>query len=282
MRHKLWFLGILSLLSVGSVMAETLVTEAKILEVTSRGYVLKVGTEPLAVEDSAETRAWRSYSRTGREGFKKDDTVGVRIKTDSDPPIVREIADVATWRWLNSLRKEPLKAVVEKVESKSMKVKFEDGKAFDFRISEKTNITIGGKECGLSDLTPGLTVYVKGRLLPTLDTWLEAVSDRPLATKASASKPDAKAKPLPPLPDRGSFTGIVEALLTDLRMFDVTTSDGRKLHVTYGVQTAIQFENEPAKPDRLTKGMRCVVHYKRDKAGRILASKVDLFPPKGG
>jgi len=259
-----------------------MVTEAKILEVTERGFILRVGTEPLAVEDSAETRIWRSYARTGRDAFKKDDTIGVRIKTDSDPPIVREMADVGTWRWLNQLRKEPVRATVEKVESKTMKVKLDDGKAFEFRISEKTDITIGGKECGLSDLTPGMTVYLKGRLLPTLDTWLEKVSDRPLAVKAAASKPAAKPKPLPPLPASGSFTGTVEGVLANLKMFDVTATDGRKLHITYSAATLFQMENEPAKPDRLTKGMRCVVHYKRDKTGRILASKVDLFNPRAG
>lgn len=263
-------------------MAETMVTEAKILEVTERGFILKVGTEPLAVEDSAETRIWRSFVRAPRDGFKKDDTVGVRIKTDTDPPVVREIADVATWRWLNQVRKEPMKATVEKVESKVMKVRLEDGKPFEFRISEKTDITIGGKEAGLSDLTPGSSVYLKGRLLPTLDTWLEKVSDRPFAAKATNAKPTAKPKPLPPLPLSGTFTGTIEAVLANLKMFDVQATDGRVLHVTYGPTTVIQLDNEAAKPDRLTKGLRCVVHYKRDKTGRILASKVDVFSPRAG
>lgn len=281
MRIKPFFAGILSLLSVGSI-AETLVTEAKILEVTERGFVLKVGTEPLAVEDSSETRVWRAHVRSARSEFKRDEIVGVRIKTDLDPPVLREMADVATWRWLNQLRKEPVRATVERVDSKVMRVRLEDGKPFEFRISEKTNITIGGKECGISDLAPGLSVYVKGRLLPTLDTWLEKVSDVPIPGKAATAKPTSKPKPLPPLPASGSFTGSIEGVLANLRMFDVKATDGRVLHVTYSAGTLFQLDNEASKPDRLTKGMTCVVHYKRDKTGRILASKVDLFRPKAG
>jgi hypothetical protein len=259
--------------------SETLVTEAKILEVTERGFILKVGTEPLAVEDSPETRLWKGCSRTERTAFKKDDAVGVRIKTDTDPPLLREMADSPTWSWLSKVRKEPMKATVEKVEARDMTVQFADGKSFSFRISDKTKITLGGKISGASDLTKGMSVYVKGRLLPTLDTWLVEVSDQPIASKASSTK-TKKEKPPAALPPSGTIEGTILGNLPGIRMFDLDV--GRLLHITYRSDTKFFLDGKPAKGENLTKGQHGIVHYSRDKAGRILASKVELSQPRSG
>jgi len=278
MRLRVLLAGIVAVSSV-LCRAETLVTEAKILEVTERGFILKVGTEPLAVEDSPESRLWKNFERVDRRVFQKDDSIGVRIKTDTDPPVLREMADASTWAWLTKLRKEPVKATVEKVEAKTMLVKFPDGKGFEFRISEKTHIELGGKEAGISDLPKGTSVYLKGRLLPTLDTWLEKVSDRPiLAKKATTSK---KEKPLPPLPSQGDLDGQITAHLSDLKMFDLEFSK-RLVHITYRPDTKFFLDGKPSNAGALTKGWRGIVHYSRDKTGRILASKVELFRPTGG
>lgn len=277
--RRLLFLVILALAGT-LARPETLVTEAKILEVTERGFILKVGTEPLAVEDSPETRLWKNSSPTDRAAFKKDDSVGVRIKTDTDPPVLREMADAATWAWLNRVRKEPQRVTIEKVEVKSMRVKLADGRPFEFRVSDKTAITVGGKEAGLSDLAPGMAVHVKGRLLPTLDTWLERVSDAPIPTKASAAK--AKKEPKPePLPASGNLEGMILLHLPPLKMFDLMVGV-RTLHITYRATTKFTLDGKAAKPESLTKGLQAVVYYTRDKTGRILASKVDLISPRAG
>jgi hypothetical protein len=276
---RLLFLSIVACLAT-MVQAETLVAEAKILEITERGFILKVGTEPLAVEDSPETRLWKDSARTDRSRFRKDDSVGVRIKTDTDPPVLREMADAATWAWLNRIRKEPQKAVVEKVEAKTMRVKLADGRPFEFRISDKTEVLLGGRAAGMADLEPGATVYVKGRLLPTLDTWLEKVTDAPIAVKAPASKAK-KAPKLEPLPTSGRLEGDVLIHLPPLKMFDVLLGV-RTLHITYRSTTKFSLDGKASGPGSLTKGQRAVVHYTRDKTGRIFASKVDLFSPKAG
>ncbi len=260
--------------------AETLVTEAKILEVTERGFVLKVGTEPLAVEDSPETRLWRASARAERAAFKKDEAVGVRIKTDTDPPTLREMADLPTWTWLAKVRREPQKATVEKIEAKSMRVKLADGRPFEFRVSDKTDVVLGGKTGSLSDLAAGATVYVKGRLLPTLDTWLETITDAPIAPKAAATKSKKEAKPKP-LPESGKLEGGVLGHLTTLKMFDLMVGV-RVFHITYRATTRFSLDGRAVGPEALAMRQQAVVYYTRDKTGRILASKVDLFSPKGG
>lgn len=268
-------------LATAVAQGETLVTEAKILEVTERGFVLKVGTEPLAVEDTPETRRWKDFGAVERAAFKKDETIGVRIKTDTDPPLVREMADSATWAWLTRIRKEPLKATVEKVEAKTMRVKFVDGRPFEFRISEKTDILVGGKPGSISDLSRGLTVYVQGRLLPTLDTWLEKVSDQPFPPKKSARSSGATKRPPPAIPASGNLDGTVSGHLPNLSMFDLVFSE-RLVHITYRADTKFFLDGKPSNAGALTKEWRCIVQYSRDKTGRILASKVELFRPRAG
>jgi hypothetical protein len=153
-----------TIVAFGTVLAgaETLVTEAKILEVTERGFILKVGTEPLVVEDSPETRLWKGYVQAKRDAFAKDEAVGVRVKTDTDPPLLREMADASTWNWLLKIRKEPMKGTIEKVDARSMLVKFADGRSFEYRHSEKTKVNLAGKSAALSDLESGKSVYLKG------------------------------------------------------------------------------------------------------------------------
>lgn len=260
--------------------AETLVTEARILEITERGFILKVGTEPLAVEDSPETRLWRDAARTERASFKKDDAVGVRIKTDTDPPLLREMADLSTWNWLGKVRKEPQKATVEKVEAKSMKVRLADGRPFEFRVSDKTDVVLGGQKAALVNLSAGQTVYVKGRLLPTLDTWLETVTDAPLAVKTATAKGKKALKPKP-IPESGKLTGGVLGNMPPLKMFDLA-QDTRVLHISYRSTTRFSLDGKPATSNDLALRQRAVVYYTRDKTGRILASKVELFSPRPG
>ena len=124
---------------------ETLITEAKILEVTERGFILSVGTEPLAVEDSVQTRYWKDSGTVKREAFAKGDLIFARIKTDTDPPLLRECADPATWKWLEKIRHEYVKGSVEKVEAKRLQLKLEDGKTFSYSISQKSVAKIKDK-----------------------------------------------------------------------------------------------------------------------------------------
>jgi hypothetical protein len=271
-----------TIVAFGTVLAgaETLVTEAKILEVTERGFILKVGTEPLVVEDSPETRLWKGYVQAKRDAFAKDEAVGVRVKTDTDPPLLREMADASTWNWLLKIRKEPMKGTIEKVDARSMLVKFADGRSFEYRHSEKTKVNLAGKSAALSDLESGKSVYLKGRLLPTLDTWLENVSDSPIPVRATASK-GKKEKPPPPLPQSGRIEGKVMMHLPQLKLFDVMV-EVRTLHITYRSDTKFFLNGKPVKASALAKLQRAVVHYTRDKSGRILASKVELFDSADG
>ena len=276
---RLLFYGIVTLLAT-PLYAETLVTEAKILEVTERGFILKVGTEPLAVEDSPETKLWKGCAKAERKSFGKDETVSVRIKTDTDPPLLREMADANSWKWLDQVRRQPSMGTIEKITASTMRLKLADGKFFEFRISNGTSVTLKGKQGSTSDLEIGQTVYVKGRLGATLETYLEKVTDEPIPVKATATS-TKKEKAPPPIPSSGKLEGTVLIHLPPLKMFDIMVGN-RTLHISYRLETKFTLDGRSVRADKLTKGQDCIVHYTRDKAGRILASKVELFTPRGG
>ncbi len=264
--------------------AETLITAAKVLGITEHGLVLTVGTEPLAVEDSATTRRWYSKAPAQRENFKIGDVVQVRIKTDSDPPMLREIADAATWKWLESVRKSTMKATVEKLDSRMLHVKFADGSRFSYRITEKSDIKLSGKTtAGLNDIAVGMTVYVKGRLLPTLDTWVDELTDvAPLAKPATGANPagssaTAKNAKAVKLPATGKLEAVIIADMPGLKMFDILVDEARTYHISCNQETKYFLNGKVADRTVIQKKAKCSVTYKRDQFGRLIASKVEIF-----
>ncbi len=269
---------LLFLLSLIGGRTETLLTQAKILEVTERGFVLLVGTEPLGVEDGIATKYWKDGAAAKRPAFGKGDSIHARIKTDSDPPLLREMADPATAKWLESIRRDPTKAVLEKIDAKYLHVKLQDGKSFSFRATDKTAVKLKGRaNPTLMDLQLGQTVYVKGRLLPTLDTWLVTVSDEPIPAASSASKTKASAPKLSPLPPSGSLAGTVLEVFQNIKMFDLRM-ERRTVHVTYTNETRFFYQGAPVSAEKIKVNLRCSVEYRRDKSGRLIASKVEMFP----
>ena len=270
----------LTLQAAAAVRAENEILEGKVLEITERGFVLQVGTEPLAVDDEHDTRFWKAKNAAKRDDLKVGDSIMARVMVDNDPPVLREIADKETWKWLDNIRKQPQSATIEKVDSKYVTVKMTDGSKFMYRATDKSKVQLKDiPDAGLSDLKVGQQVYLQGRTLPTLDTWLVLVSDTPIPakkTKESTSKKE-KVTRAPVLPESGNLTGHTLANIPKLSMFDVIASDNRSLHISYNSQTKFYLEGKSCKPEAIERGMTFTLSYRRDRFGRILATKVELF-----
>lgn len=275
-------LGLASLMS-----AKTLVAQAKIVGVDARGFDLRVGTETLRAEDGVKCRFWRNYGRSDRAAFASGDEVVVRLDIGSDPADLREMAEAKTGEWLAQIRSKPQECVVEKIENGDMAVVLAEGRKFTYRVSDKSEIQLRGRtDAKLHHLEKGAKVWVKGRLLPTLDTWVVLISDRPLEDpdeKKPAKKPDApeKTKPATPaLPNSGKLEAKFLACLLTLSMIDVV-SGSKTFHITFTRETKFVMQGKSVSPNQVPKGTDCVITYKRDSQGRIIASKVEFFPPRG-
>jgi len=269
-----FFIIVAALMAFAMASAETMLSDAKVIKVDERGFVLQVGTQPLAVEDSYQTRFWKAKTPAKRDAFGPGDAVWVRVKTDADPPQLREMADRPTAVWLDGIRKGTTKGVVVKLDAKFLTLKLEDGSTFDYRATDSTKVSLQGKAAALADVKEGTTVFAKGRLLPTLDTFLVELSDAAPAPAAVKEK-KSKAVKLAPLQGSGSLEGQIVKLHPEISMFDLETD--RMLHITVTPATKFSVDGSPANKDALRVRLRAKISYKRDKAGRIIASKVDLF-----
>lgn len=268
--------GLLSSFFLAAIGAtETLLTDAKVIEVTERGFALQVGTQPLIVEDTYQTKFWLNKSNAKRDAFKAGDAVSCRIKTDADPPQLREMADRTTAAWLESIRKDFKKGTIEAVDSKFLTMKFEDGSQFAYRATDKSAIKIKGKSASVLDLEPGQVAWAKGRLLPTLDTFLVELTDAaPAVAAKEPSTAKGKVPKMQPLRPDGVLEGMVTRHHAQISMFDIETD--RMLHITYTATTKFTLDGQPATKAALRPQLRARINYKRDKAGRLIASKVDL------
>lgn len=260
--------------------AQVLVAPAKILEISPDRVVLDVNGMRTVVAVAKSTRFWRERKPVAVLRFGVGDAVLARIQTRGIPATLMEVSDLETGKWLDSVRRLPQPAVVERLDGKNLWVRFEDGSRFGYRATDKSVVRLGAKGAGkLTDLRPGMSVFVKGRLLPGLDTWLAEVSDAPIASPAAqpASSP-AQSDKLPPLPPSGSVEGVVKSLAPWIPMIDIVTSGGRLLHITVDEKTEFYRAGERTTMAAVTAGTRVAVVYSRDASGRIFASKVQVFP----
>ncbi|MEQ1932676.1 MAG: hypothetical protein ABL962_02180 [Fimbriimonadaceae bacterium] len=258
--------------------AETLITDAKVISSSEGGYVLQVGTQPLAVEDNYQTRYYRNKETVKRDAFKGGDTVVCRIKTDADPPQLKEIADKPTWQWLDDVRKKPQRGTITKIDSKYVTVKLDIGGSHSYRATDKSDVLIGGKPGSLSDLKSEMVIYIKGRTLPTLDTFADLISNQAIVVakkEAASSTGKQKTKKMDPIEPEGVMTGTITSVHTEILMFDIEAD--RVLHITFSSSTKFTLDGANSSSSGLAKGLGARVTYKRDKNGRIIASKVELF-----
>lgn len=271
--------AITCLFVAANLQAETLVSSAKILEVNERGMILMVGTEPLAVEDSADTKWWKDMASAKKDAFGVGDSVQVRVKTDSDPPQLKEISDAQTGKWLESIRKTARRGTIEKVDAKYLHFKFDDGTKFAYRITDKSDIKLSNvSNPTTNDLKPGMSLYIKGRLLPTLDTWVYEVSDTAPVVVASNSKSKSTAKPkvaTKPIAVTGKLDGVILRHIVSVKMIDVRLPD-RNLHIIYQHDTAFIYKGRAGSAADIQPGRRILATYKRDVAGRVICSRIEI------
>lgn len=274
------FFGFIFLFAIwtGLTFAETQVIDARIAKIDDQSIVLNTASGPLAVSYNEKTNFWRNKAEAAADKFIEGDVVVVRLKTNSTPTELRELADKASFTWLELVRKTSQQATIVQLDQKYLYVKLAIGGEFKYRITEKSGIELKGKNpAALSDLTPGLTVYIKGRTLATLDTWAVLVSDQPIPdkTKTSKNSKTGKTEKIAPLPPAGTFDAVVTKVTPTINMIDVLES-GRLLHVTYVGSTRFLKGGKTVSYRDILSGNRCKVTYRRDKLGRIIASMVEI------
>jgi hypothetical protein len=193
--------------------------------------------------------------------------------------VLRELADISTYDWLEKVRKEVVSGTVVKVDQRVLVLRLDGGAEFAFRYSDKSKVTVQGAPA-ITDLKEGQRLYVKGRLLPTLDTWIVSASDQkpePAATKSKKSKEPAteRAKPIK-IGASGTLKGTVDLHRPTYQMVDLMV-EGHLIHAIYNAKTTIRLDGQKSDLSAIARGLKIEITYRRDQYGRLIASKIELF-----
>lgn len=295
---RLLGLYVLICLSAIGLGASSTVVQATIESLTSRGYVLRTLTSRITVEDTPETRFWIGKAEAKRGSFAAGATVFARIKTTTEPGILREIADPISWAWLESIRKEIRPGKVQEIAPSAVKVAFADGTSIGYRVTAKSQLIVGSKRVSLLDLKEGQPLFFKGRTLPALDLWLVWASDRPQTppkqpkgteemadeavapSEAPVKRAPSSRVPTPPkakpikLTSEGWFIGQVISHVPRSRMFDVGPY---LVHVSYSTSTLFSRGGFRVNSSQLKPGQTVRVQYRRDRYGKVTARTVAIL-----
>ena len=268
-------LSICAVLAAVIACSQSLITQAKIASVDEDGIYLLVGTDPLKVHDNSATRFWKDRKPSDRKKFSPKESVWVRANVKVDPPDLREMADQISKAWLDNIRKDFLRGEIKSVDAKFVSVKFDDGTEFSYRATDKSKIALKERpEATRNDLAVGLKAYFKGRLLPTLDTFLVEVTDV-VPDKTHLKDPKGKVPKAVQLKDTDTIEVEILKRVDQLKMFEATYG-GRTIAFTFRPDTKVFVSSKPGGWSDITPGAKAKVSYKRDKTGRLICTRIDI------
>jgi hypothetical protein len=150
------------------------------VDVTSGTVVLKPRSGPdITYHLTDKTHILKAKKAVEATEFKPGDAAVVRFrKSTAGPASLYDLADKASWEWLDHLRHETTAVTVVEATDESLKADEGADKAeVDYRVTEKTAWQKGGKPAAPADFKAGVRVFVVPRLLPSGSIMASAVSD---------------------------------------------------------------------------------------------------------
>ncbi|MEN3000519.1 MAG: hypothetical protein ABDI19_01605 [Armatimonadota bacterium] len=181
-------------------------------------------------------------------------------------PIIREMADPDTWKWLEKVRRGIIKGVLVSIESDYLIVEFPDKQRFAYKFTQNTRFTRNGKPATIEDFAVGETLYIAPRLLSNLDTMALAVSNM---------EKDAQIGRERSLP---TVSGTLLAIDRENKMLRMRTRAGDLREFRYDDQTVFTLKGKPIEVERIKPPVPVTVHRKRDEQGNDYARRVTIQP----
>ena len=280
--------------------AETVLAYATVKEISPKSITVSLdsGSQTAAIND--KTHAYRKMAVVTPGEFPIGERVRVRIKLDGKEPLLREIMDSASEKWIERIRHEYIRAEVKSTEPGKVTLKLDDETEFTYKITPSTKIEQKGAAIGGASLSTGTILWVKGKGLSSLDTQLAHATDSPPEAKSTA-KPTAKspasqsatsattkipkAKPSTTksnksaynnrLPFTNTADGTVDLVLSNLGQLDLKVA-GRLMHFRWTPRTQFFIGENATGWQDLSIGLPVTVYYYRDGMGRLILSRVQL------
>ena len=188
-------------------------------------------------------------------------SVGTQVR-----PVVREMADPDTWKWLEKVRRGVVKGALVGVENNYLIFEFPDKTRFAYKFTPKTRFERDGKPATIVDFAVGETLYFAPRLLSNLDTMLLSVSN----TEKDANIGRERALP--------SLQGTIQSIDRQKKSLKVLTRAGDLREIRYDENTEFTFKGKPVKVEQIKPPARATIHRTRDEEGNDYARKVTIQP----
>ncbi len=255
-----------------SAWAETEIFLATLAQFDPEGNAIvlkRAGKPDMNATLHKKPRLWLNKQPVDAEQFRKMEgkqvmarvSVGTQVR-----PVVREMADPDTWKWLDKVRRGVVKGTLQGVEDNYLLVELPDKTRFAYRFTPKTRFERDGKPATIEDFAIGETLYLAPRLLSNLDVMLLSVSN----TEKDANIGRERALP--------SIQGTIQSIDRQKKLLKVLTRAGDTREIRYDENTEFTFKGKAVKVEQIKPPARATIHRTRDDEGNDYARKVTIHP----
>ncbi|MDX2066182.1 MAG: hypothetical protein SFX74_10605 [Fimbriimonadaceae bacterium] len=278
-------IGVLVLVaSFGMSQAETRQLVGTVTEVGAGTLTLQTSQGPVPIRVTEKSQIWMHRKRATLPEVVAGIRGNVRATVDDQGVTLKEFADEATAAWLQAIRRVPQRGRIVSRGVRGITVEFEDRSTFQYRVTEKSKVTVGGADSSLDQLADGTVLTFHGRLLSNSETWLRLVTDvmpEPKPTPGSSSSRsrsvrDTRDAVPPRLPANGEVEGVVTFIVPRGNLFDVEV-DGARYHITVVPATQFMQDGRRVSPGLMELDLLVKVRYRQDRFGKLIASRVTIL-----
>lgn len=212
-------------------------------------------------------RLWIQKQLVAVEAFRQMEGKQVMVRAsvrNQTRPVVREMADPDTWKWLDKVRRGVVKGTLVRVEGDSLIIQLPDKSQFVYKFTPKTRFQRNGKPATIEDFAVGETLYLTPRLLSNLDTMLLSVSN----TETDAQIGRERSLP--------SVQGTIQSIDPQQKVLKVLTRAGELRTIRYDENTKLNFKGKEVEVEQIKTPARATIHRTLDAEGNDYARKVTI------
>jgi len=231
----------------------------------------RIGRPPIQASLHKKARLWLNQQPASTEQFQQmvGKPVMVRLSVGTATrPIIREMADPATWKWLEKVRRGIVQGKLVGIEEDYLVLELSDKSRFAYKMTRSTQLMRDGKPATLEQFVVGETLYLAPRLLSNLDTMALAVSNK---------ERDAQIGRERSLP---TVSGTLQAIDKENKILRVRTHAGDLREFRYDEKTEFILKGKPIRLEQIKPPVPVTVHRKRDEEGNDYARRVTIVPAR--
>lgn len=198
--------------------------------------------------------------------FKPGETVVARFRKSSvGPASLYDLCDKASWEWISRLRRETTLVTIKEITEEGIRAaEGAEGAELDYRVTEKTQLSLHGRPATVSDLKAGDRVYVVPRLLPGGNVMAIAISD---AVDSAARLKERT---------RFTVTGTVKTMDAAKKTISLHSAAGDDRDIALASDCIARAASKDVPLTALRPGQTVTVHLTRNEEGEQVANRITI------